>query len=220
MNAVYSSTLASGSREPQVTRRKLRSGWAGGLQGGSLFSTNPASARLASRARGPAQRALMGGHLAVESQVPGPAIPLPEADDVLEELERVLASGDFDASPRSRAFLRHIVEETLAGRQAGLPGGDRPRVFVPGELAHGGRSCGSRRAAAAVARAVYRSRRPGISSDRVAAGCLRARLAAGDPGRGPGEPRRCPTLEGPRGRLADRPHHQRDGPELNASAGS
>ena len=44
----------------------------------------------------------------------------PPADEVLEELERVLASGDFDASPRSRAFLRHIVEETLAGRQEGL----------------------------------------------------------------------------------------------------
>ena len=44
----------------------------------------------------------------------------PPAEEVLEELERVLASGDFDASPRSRAFLRHIVEETLAGRQGGL----------------------------------------------------------------------------------------------------
>jgi adenylate cyclase len=46
--------------------------------------------------------------------------PPPEADEVLEELERILASGDFDASPRSRAFLRHVVEETLAGRQGGL----------------------------------------------------------------------------------------------------
>jgi adenylate cyclase len=39
---------------------------------------------------------------------------------VLEELERILASGDFDASPRSRAFLRFVVEETLAGRQKAL----------------------------------------------------------------------------------------------------
>lgn len=36
------------------------------------------------------------------------------------QLERVLESPDFDGSPRSRAFLRHIVEETLAGRQASL----------------------------------------------------------------------------------------------------
>jgi adenylate cyclase len=46
--------------------------------------------------------------------------PPPEADAVLEELERILDSGDFDASPRSRAFLRFIIEEALAGRQEGL----------------------------------------------------------------------------------------------------
>ena len=34
--------------------------------------------------------------------------------------ERVLASGDFDGSPRSREFVRFIVEEALAGRQDGL----------------------------------------------------------------------------------------------------
>jgi len=44
----------------------------------------------------------------------------PRAEDVLDSLERILASGDFDASPRSRAFIRFIVEETLAGRQEGL----------------------------------------------------------------------------------------------------
>jgi adenylate cyclase len=44
----------------------------------------------------------------------------PAAKDVLGELERVLGSGDFDASPRSRGFLRFIVEETLAGREDGL----------------------------------------------------------------------------------------------------
>jgi adenylate cyclase len=38
-------------------------------------------------------------------------------------LERILASGDFDASPRSRAFVRFIVEETLAGRQDALTQG-------------------------------------------------------------------------------------------------
>ena len=50
----------------------------------------------------------------------GSAAAAPEADEVLEELERISASADFDGSPRSRDFLRFIVEETLAGRQAGL----------------------------------------------------------------------------------------------------
>lgn len=44
----------------------------------------------------------------------------PDAEAVIEQLERILASGDFDASPRSRAFVRFIVEETLAGRQESL----------------------------------------------------------------------------------------------------
>lgn len=46
--------------------------------------------------------------------------PTPGAQDVLDAVERVLASADFDASPRSRDFLRFIVEETLADRQDGL----------------------------------------------------------------------------------------------------
>ncbi len=46
--------------------------------------------------------------------------PGPGAPDVTAELQSILDSGNFDASPRSRAFLRFIVEETLAGRQAGL----------------------------------------------------------------------------------------------------
>ncbi len=50
----------------------------------------------------------------------GPEGPPPGNDDVVRELERILADGDFDASPRSRAFLRFIVDETLAGRQDGL----------------------------------------------------------------------------------------------------
>jgi tetratricopeptide (TPR) repeat protein len=49
-----------------------------------------------------------------------PAGPSPRVDEVLDCLERILASGDFDASPRSRSFIRFIVEETLAGRQDGL----------------------------------------------------------------------------------------------------
>jgi tetratricopeptide (TPR) repeat protein len=44
----------------------------------------------------------------------------PESADVLAELERILSNGDFDGSPRSRAFLRFIVEETLAGRHEAL----------------------------------------------------------------------------------------------------
>lgn len=45
---------------------------------------------------------------------------VPSAEAALEQLERILASTDFDASPRSRAFVRFILEETLAGRQQGL----------------------------------------------------------------------------------------------------
>jgi adenylate cyclase len=41
-------------------------------------------------------------------------------DAVIGQLERILASHDFDASPRSRAFFSFIVEETLAGRQEQL----------------------------------------------------------------------------------------------------
>lgn len=45
---------------------------------------------------------------------------VPSAEAAIEQLERILASGDFDASPRSRAFVRFILEETLAGRSQGL----------------------------------------------------------------------------------------------------
>jgi adenylate cyclase len=44
----------------------------------------------------------------------------PAGDEVRAALERVLASADFDASPRSRDFLRYVVEEMLAGRADGL----------------------------------------------------------------------------------------------------
>jgi adenylate cyclase len=39
-----------------------------------------------------------------------------DADAVRAELDRLLASADFDASERNRQFLRYVVEETLAGR--------------------------------------------------------------------------------------------------------
>lgn len=39
----------------------------------------------------------------------------PVPDEVRAQLEKVLSSSDFDASGRNRAFLRYVVEETLAG---------------------------------------------------------------------------------------------------------
>jgi adenylate cyclase len=56
----------------------------------------------------------------VHEQLTGSAASPPALDDVLVQLERIFASHDFDASPRSRAFLRYVVEETLAGRRDGL----------------------------------------------------------------------------------------------------
>ena len=38
------------------------------------------------------------------------------ADAVRAELSRMLASPHFDASERNRGFLKHVVEEVLAGR--------------------------------------------------------------------------------------------------------
>ena len=61
-----------------------------------------------------------GGPTVVHQRQKGPVRSTPKAGDVLAGLERLFASGDFDASPRSRAFVRFIVEETLAGRQDGL----------------------------------------------------------------------------------------------------
>jgi len=49
-----------------------------------------------------------------------PAGDQPSPQAALEELERLLASSDFDGTPRSREFLRFILEETLGGRQDGL----------------------------------------------------------------------------------------------------
>jgi adenylate cyclase len=44
----------------------------------------------------------------------------PGAQPVRRQLEHLFASPDFDASPRSREFLRYVTEETLAGREATL----------------------------------------------------------------------------------------------------
>lgn len=50
----------------------------------------------------------------------GRAEPAPE--DILEEVERVLASPDFRGSQRRRALLQFLVDETLAGRGDRLKG--------------------------------------------------------------------------------------------------
>jgi adenylate cyclase len=72
----------------------------------------------------------VGASRQVHQRVAASKEKVPEAMAVIEQLERILASGDFDASPRSRAFVRFIVEETLAGRQAGLSqGAIATRVF-------------------------------------------------------------------------------------------
>lgn len=49
---------------------------------------------------------------------PSPGLPgrSPGSRLVRRQVERILSSGDFDASPRSREFLRFVVEEALAGR--------------------------------------------------------------------------------------------------------
>ncbi|PWS36077.1 hypothetical protein DFH01_12780 [Falsiroseomonas bella] len=47
-----------------------------------------------------------------------------EAGAVRAELDRILASAAFDASPRNRQFLRYVVEEALAGR------GDRIKAYT------------------------------------------------------------------------------------------
>src|SRR5690349_10079888 len=43
-------------------------------------------------------------------------VDAPTSEAVLAELERIIASPAFDTSGRNRRFLRHLTEETLAGR--------------------------------------------------------------------------------------------------------
>ncbi len=52
----------------------------------------------------------------------GTAPPGPPPADIRTQLERILDSPTFQAGPRRRAFLRHLVEEALAGRADGLKG--------------------------------------------------------------------------------------------------
>jgi len=50
------------------------------------------------------------------------AQPMPAQADILNQLDRMLASDAFDASARNRAFLRYVVNETLAGRADHIKG--------------------------------------------------------------------------------------------------
>lgn len=44
----------------------------------------------------------------------------PSSSDVLNELERILGSDEFQASARNRSFLRYVTEESLAGQQESI----------------------------------------------------------------------------------------------------
>ncbi len=57
---------------------------------------------------------------------PSQAQSQPTAEEVRAQLDRLVASPDFDAPARARRFLRYIVEETLAGR------GDRIKAYSVG----------------------------------------------------------------------------------------
>jgi TolB-like protein/tetratricopeptide (TPR) repeat protein len=54
--------------------------------------------------------------------MPDTSSPILRAAAIREALERIFASADFDASERNRRFLRHVVEETLAGRADRIKG--------------------------------------------------------------------------------------------------
>src|SRR5215813_3812066 len=43
-------------------------------------------------------------------------------DAIRAELQRIIASSQFDASPRNRRFLQYVVEETLGGRSERIKG--------------------------------------------------------------------------------------------------
>jgi adenylate cyclase len=56
-------------------------------------------------------------HLARPAEAEPPVAPIhrPDEQQIRAELERILASETFDASLRNRAFLRYVVDQTLAG---------------------------------------------------------------------------------------------------------
>ena len=61
------------------------------------------------------------GHAAVSTHAP-PLRPAPSADEIQAQLERIISSAEFPVPARAAAFLRYIVEETLAGRGARIKG--------------------------------------------------------------------------------------------------
>lgn len=52
------------------------------------------------------------------------SVVTPAPSEILAEVDRILASPDFDASQRNREFLRYVVDEVLAGR------GDRIKAYA------------------------------------------------------------------------------------------
>ncbi|GEO17603.1 adenylate cyclase [Microvirga aerophila] len=62
---------------------------------------------------------------------PSQAQLLPSAEDVRAELDRLVASPDFDVPARARKFLRYVVEEALAGRA------DRIKAYSVGMEVYG-----------------------------------------------------------------------------------
>ncbi len=90
--------------------------------------------RLASRSpisgfnpRGPISLVDAGGDptetvLASQASDPGGDHPTPTREEILSQVERILTGNAFDASERNRAFLRYVVEETLAGRTEYIKG--------------------------------------------------------------------------------------------------
>ena len=210
MNAVYSSTLDSGSREPQVTRRKLRSGWAGSPSRRS-FPANPAPARLGPfvRLRGPVigrggRQALHSRHVdgpPPDQRGPGGARAGPRQRGL-----RRLAPLPGLSAPRRRGDPRRAPERPHPGsdRHEGLrpPGGLRPHRG-PDRADPGG-------SAAAFPGAVLPpggGRGPG--ADRAAAGQLRARPAVGDPAERAGGHEGWGPSGGARERLAHRRRQRR-----------
>lgn len=53
---------------------------------------------------------------------PGSAAEMPGTDDVRAQLERILSSPEFPCAGRAPAFLRYVVDETLAGRASRIKG--------------------------------------------------------------------------------------------------
>ena len=60
--------------------------------------------------------------LSTKSAASGPAAGMPGIEDVRAQLERILSSPEFPGAGRAPAFLRYVVDETLAGRADRIKG--------------------------------------------------------------------------------------------------